>query len=72
MDYLNKLITGRIIMSKGWKKEWLRAKVEKKVEKVEKSGKKKVQKVRKTGKRREKGRKSGNLGLKPTKSGQKS
>ena len=44
LDYLNKLITGWIIISRGGKKEWLRSKVEKESEKVEKLGIKKVQK----------------------------
>ena len=34
-------------MNKGWKKEWLRLKVEKESGKGEKLGKKKVQKVKK-------------------------
>ena len=58
-------------MSKGWKKDWLRLKVEKESEKGEKLGKKKVQKVEKVQKVGKKWRKRQNLGSKLAKSGQK-
>ena len=50
-------------MSQGWKKEWLRLKVDKESEKGEKLGKRKCKRCKKWGKRREKGK---NLGSKPT------
>ena len=58
-------------MNKGWKKEWLRLKVEKESGKGETLGKKKVQKVKKMQKVGKKWRKRQNLGSKLAKSGQK-
>ena len=53
-------------MRKGWKKEWLRIKVEKESEKVEKAGEKEREKGEKDAKGEQKWWKSANLALKPT------